>query len=112
MVVASESALCPLGAVQGHVDAGIWRPDRRDGLGYLVASWMDASTVMNLVLSAAGIVFGVKGNAWREARLIKRAYGPVATVLAEDARSADALVPALKTRPSSTLGENLTLPDQ
>ena len=63
------------------------------GLGYLVASFTDANTaasVMNLVLTAAGILFGVKGNAWREARLIKRGYRLVGTVVAEDAKGATA----------------------
>ena len=63
------------------------------GLGYLVASFADANTaasVMNLVLTAAGILFGVKGNAWREAHLIKRGYRLVGTVMAEDAKGATA----------------------
>ena len=72
------------------------------GLGYLVASYTDANTaasVMNLVLTAAGILFGVKGNAWREAHLIKRGYRLVGTVLAEDARgaTANAMTAATKT---------------
>ena len=63
------------------------------GLGYLVASFTDANmaaSIMNLVLTAAGILFGVKGNAWREAHLIKRGYEPIGTVLAEDAKDATA----------------------
>ena len=63
------------------------------GLGYLVASFTDANTaasVMNLMLTAAGILFGVKGNAWREARLIKRGFRLVGTVVAEDAKGATA----------------------
>jgi hypothetical protein len=45
---------------------------------------------MHPVLTAAGILFGVKGNAWREALLIKRGYRLVGTVPAEDARGATA----------------------
>ena len=63
------------------------------GLGYLVASFTDANmaaSVMNLVLTAAGIHFGVKGNAWREVHLIKRGYRPVGTVMAENAKGATA----------------------
>lgn len=72
------------------------------GIGYMVASFTDANTaasIMNLVLTAAGILFGVKGNAWREAYLIKRGYDPVGTVLAEDAKGAttNAMMAAAKT---------------
>jgi hypothetical protein len=72
------------------------------GLGYLVASFTDANmaaSVMNLVLTAAGILFGVKGNAWREVHLIKRGYRPVGTVMAENAKgaTANAMTAATKT---------------
>ena len=60
-------------------------------LGYLAAVATDANAVasfMNLVLAVISVVFGAKGNAWREANLIKRGYELVGTVFAEDAKAA------------------------
>jgi hypothetical protein len=64
-------------------------------LGYVVATGTDASTaasVMNLVLTLLGVLFGFKGNAWRESRLFRRGFVAVGTVTAVDERSALASV--------------------
>lgn len=60
-------------------------------LGYLVALFTDANTtasIMNLELSVAGILFGLKGNAWREAHLISHGFVALDTVTAENMKSA------------------------
>ena len=60
-------------------------------LGYVVAAGTDASTaasVMNLVLTFLGVLFGFKGNAWRESRLIRRGFAAVGTVTAVDEKGA------------------------
>lgn len=71
-------------------------------LAYGVALATDANVAasfMNLVLAVVSVVFGVKGNAWREANLIKRGYKPVGIVFAADAKAAteNALKTAVKT---------------
>jgi hypothetical protein len=60
-------------------------------LGYLAAAFTNASqaaSLMNLVLTVVSVVFGVKGNAWREANLVRRGYEPVGEFTAEDAKGA------------------------
>jgi len=60
-------------------------------LGYVAAMTSNADTaasVMNLVLLVVGVVFGVKGNAWREANLIKRGFVPTGMAIGKSAESA------------------------
>lgn len=60
-------------------------------LGYLAAAVSNASqaaSFMNLVLTVVSVVFGVKGNAWREANLIRRGYASAGEFTAEDAKGA------------------------
>jgi hypothetical protein len=56
-----------------------------------VASFTDANvaaSIVNLVLTAAGVLFGIKGNAWHEAHLLNREFVLVGTVTAEDGKRA------------------------
>jgi hypothetical protein len=60
-------------------------------LGYLAAAVTNASqaaSLMNLVLTVVSVVFGVKGNAWREANLVRRGYELVGCLIAEDGAGA------------------------
>lgn len=60
-------------------------------LGYEVAVATDASTaasIMNLVLTILGVLFGFKGNAWRESRLLRRGFVMVGTVTATGEKDA------------------------
>jgi hypothetical protein len=71
-------------------------------LGYIAAAVTNASqaaSVMNLVLTVLGVVFGVKGNAWREANLVRRGYESVGSVIAKDAD--DAIANCKKTATSN-----------
>ena len=63
-------------------------------LGYVAAvatSASQAEAFMNLVLLVVSVVFGLKGNAWREAGLVARGYEAMGTVTAETAGAAIAL---------------------
>lgn len=60
-------------------------------LGYGVAVATDASTaasIMNLVLTILGVLFGFKGNTWRESRLLRRGFVMVGTVTAPGEKDA------------------------